>query len=260
MTASSNTSALTPDDAQMMITLHGNFPCSTQPAGGIEGLIAAHVQKRHIRDVSDAYAHRWWDYRLMAPGHSFMLFAHHYYSLFKVYAKQLLAHRRTRHSTQGVGAIGMGEFYFTAMTIWERDRTHISGMWNAMLTADALGIPYDHYIRLAFQIAIDTAWKRLPRPNQLYSDKMAAQVLYAWQQLCKDRFIYAKHPIYRLDRYEGAVVQDDYRDWLKDQLYAHRGNPRALAQVVYQAPQLPEADAAQMFSDYALTRAKRLTV
>ena len=166
MQHSINSSALTLDDCNTMVRLHGIFPCGTTPSAQIEGLIAAHVPRRHIKDASGVYETRWWDYRLMSPGHSFMLFTHTYYKSFKAHAKTFMAHRN-RTTKKNIGFIGLGEMFHTAEDIWQRDQRHITGMWNAMLAADALGIPYDHFCRLAFQTAIDQKWTRLPRPNQI---------------------------------------------------------------------------------------------
>lgn len=243
----------------MMVRLHGMFPCGTTPSAQIEGLIAAHIPRRYIKGASEIYQTRWWDYRLMSPGHSFMLFAHTYYKAFRAHGATFMAHRNN-HKTVGRGIIGLGEMFNTAEAIWDRDKRHITGMWNAMIAADALGIPYDHFCRLAFQIAKDQNWTHLPRPAQLYGEKLGGAVLYAWEERLKERFIHAKHPIYSLSNYDGSKVQDEYKSWLLGQLEEHSGSPRNVSKVVYQTPQISEQDAAKIVSDFTLTRAKRLIV
>lgn len=220
----------------------------------IEALIAAHVPHTHIKDVAAVYQHKWWDYRRMSPGHCFMLFTHCYYRAFRLAARKFLAYRARDHRM--IALVGGGQVQFRADEIWERDKSHISGMWNAMMTADALGMPYDRFCAMAFQIALDTAWTRLPRPSQLYSDKLAAKTLQSWLDLRSERLMFAKHPLYRVENYAGTELQDSYREWLVDEIKNQSGAVQALAEVVYRNPQLPEAYAAQHFPAHAMNRAR----
>ena len=250
-------SAADPTDDPVIITsLHGMFPGSVLPAARIEGLIAAHVPRKHIRQVSDVYEFKWWDYRRLSPGHSFMLFTETYYKAFRLAARKFLAHRTS--TGRPVALVGSGEMYYRAADIWDRDARHITGMWNAMLTADSLGIPYDRFCQLAFQIATDQAWTRLPRPSQLYSDKMGAQILQAWLDLREERFFYARHPIYRVDNYAGTPLQDEYREWLIDELKGKASLVSPLASVVFMTPQIPESLAAAHFPQQSIYRARLL--
>lgn len=242
------------DDLITLNAVHGAFYGSSMRPERLEGLIAAHVPKSQIKDVSDVYAYKWWDYRRMSPGHSFTLFADRYYRHFRLAAKKMIAHRK-RNQYQAA-LIGVSQVQFQAESIWDRDHGHITGMFKAMLTADALGIPYDRFCALAFQTAIDTAWKRLPNPSQLYSPKMGAQILDAWDTLSGERLFIADHPIYLVENYAGTPLQDEYRVWLINHIKRRDKTVPALSQVVYGKPQLPEALAQQHFSQQALNRAR----
>ncbi len=250
-------SALEPTDDPVIITsVHGAFVGSVMPAARLEGLIAAHVPRKHIKDVADVYAHKWWDYRRLSPGHSYMLFIHCYYRAFKLAARTVLAHRAHNHALKAL--IGGGEVQFRPEEIWERDKSHITGMWKAMLVADALGMPYDRFCGLSFQVALDTAWTRLPRPQQLYSEKLAAQTLESWVELKKERLIIARHPLYKVENYGGAPVQDEYREWLIEAIGERDNKIVPVSTAVYTQPQLPESLAALHFTPAVMNRARLL--
>lgn len=249
------------DDAVLMAAVQGSFYGVNLPAARIEGLIASHVPKRHITEISDVYGSKWWDYRRLSPGHSFFLFAHHYYKAFKIGARRFLA-ERARSATDKTGRSihlhGPARVQYDVEDIWERDATHITGMWNAMKMADAMGIPYDQFCALGNRIAIDTMWTRLPSPAQLYGTKLGAKLLDAWETLIESRMFTAHHPLFKLDNYAGLEVQDAYRDWLIASV-EKRGDPTtALATIVYRTPQLPEALALQHFPANTVNRARLL--
>jgi hypothetical protein len=241
-----------------MVALHGAFFGCLTPAARIEAMIAAHIPKLHITEVAEVYQHKWWDYRRLSPGHSFMLFAHYYYRGFKVAARKMLAHRKCGQGK--IGLMGFNEIEFNSETIWDRPQIHLTGLWKAMLTADSLGMPYDTFTQLAFGLAIDNLWERLPQPRQLYSEKLAAMTVMAWDDLRKDRLMFAKHPLYLVDNYVGAPVQDAYRDWLIGELKEMDNLVNPLAEVVYRRPQLPEAVAQANFPAHVLNRARLLTI
>ena len=243
-----------------MAAVQGAFYGANLPAVRLEALIAAHVPKKHIVDVARSYSTRWWDYRRLTPGHSFHLFAHHYYKALKVSSRQSLWHKPLRGQKGDPGAgsriLGVNSVHWTTDTIWERDSKHITGMWTAMSVADAAGIPYEHYCRLANQTALDTLWKRLPTPAQLYSQKIGPAVLSKWEGMVASRMILASHPLYRLENYAGLPVQDEYHQWLVERIQERSDPAPALANCIYRTPQLPETLAVREFSQATVNRAR----
>ncbi|SFJ50150.1 hypothetical protein SAMN03159338_1584 [Sphingomonas sp. NFR04] len=248
------------DDAVLMAAVQGAFFGTNLPAARIEGLIAAHVPKRHIKDVAAVYGTKWWDYRRLSPGHSFLLFAHHYYRSFKIAARRFTRERARQSASQGkrLGSalIGVAPVQYTVEEIWDRDAKHITGMWNAMLTCDALGMPYDQFVRLANQVAIDTMWTRLPQPAQLYSPKLGALVVEEWEKLSESRLFTAQHPMFKVENYAGLPAQDAYRAWLIEQIQQRADKATGLANVVYRTPQLPVDDALAFFGKHQVERAR----
>lgn len=250
------------DDSILIAGVQGTFFGAALPAAQIEALIAAHVPRKHIVDVADVYLTRWWDYRRLAPGHAFYLFAHHYYKGSRLAARKFVAERPhdpgDPNRKKAFAIVGPALVQMEVSDIWDRDQGHIVGLWNAMLVADAYGIPYPEFARLACRIALERMWKRIPRPNQLYSETLAAYVVDEWEQLCKERLYSAAHPLYAEENYAGLQVQDDYREWLIKCIKAHHAPLNSLMQAIYVNRQLPEALALQHFPQQIVTRARLL--
>jgi hypothetical protein len=250
------------DPPNLILGVQGRFDGFELAPVQIEARIASAVPHKHIKEVSDTYGLKWWDYKRLSPGHCFNLFAHHYYKSFKIAAKQFLVYKprqfQDMSQSQMTAIIGMGQLQFTVDTMWERSQGHITGMWKAMMVCDALGIPYDHYSRLAFVIAKERAWKRLPLPNQLYGDDLAARILIEWDLMKDNRLLVAKHPLYDVENYAGLQVQDEYRQWLIANLKKKPDPVSHLASVIYMNPQLPLGLAEPEFPAALLTRARLL--
>jgi hypothetical protein len=243
--------------------VQGAFYGSALPSVQIEALIAAHVPRIHIKDVAEIYGHRWWDYRRLAPGHSFYLFTHHYYQSIRIAARRMLsAHKHDRAGAKGVRRVetiyGPALVQQDVRDVWERDKAHISGLWKAMLVADAIGMPYGEFCRIACKVAIERLWKRLPRPSQLYSDKLGAYVLDEWERLQAERLFFANHMMYAEDNYAKLPVQDAYREWLVAHIQKQDSPITGLMEAVYVRQQLPEDLAAGIFPANAMKRARLL--
>jgi hypothetical protein len=244
------------DGPELIQQVHGQFYGCVMTHNRAADLVAAHVPKKHIRDVAGVYTKRWWDYRRLSPGHSFFLFAETYYKFFKIWARKMLHHKAATGSKLYI--VGMNQIQFEARDIWDRDSGHISGMWNAMLVCDALGIPYSTFCQLGFQISFDTGWKRLPSPAQLYSENLGAKILDEWIALQLERIAIASHPVYSLENYCGLTDQDDYRLYLLDAIKSKSAPLPALASAVYAKPQLDIAFVRPHFPAPLLERARLL--
>ena len=246
--------------------MHGAFFGASLPSSSIEASIAGYVPKRHIAEVAEVFQARWWDYKRLTPGHSFYLFAHCYYKQAHLTAKRVLSASSSKSYAGNSGSrsdvyafVGPAIHEMTGADIWGKDKAHVTGMWNAMLVADALSIPYNIYVKLAMDIAVETKWKQLPRPNQIYSDRMGAGILDKFEELRPERMTIARHPIYLVENYEGLELQDAYRDWaIEEMKQLRRDLIPTLMQVVYANPQIPEALALQHFPEQSLTRARLL--
>lgn len=250
------------DDPILVTGVQGAFFGSALPPAQIEALIAAHVPRAHIKDVAEVYGTKWWDYRRLAPGHSFYLFAHHYYRVSKFVARKFTSEKPLakfdKDGRKSASIVGASLVQMEVSDIWSRDRGHITGIWNAMLIADAFGIPYPEFVRLACQIALDRSWKRLPLPAQLYAESLAPYVIDEWEKMKDERLFSASHPMYAIDNYAGLSVQDEYREWVIDRIKAQSSQLNAVMTAVYVNRHIPESMALQHFPSQLVTRARLL--
>lgn len=251
------------DDPITMIGVHGDFYGAAVPAARTEAMLAASINREHFDNTADILVDRWWDYRRMAPGHSFYLFAHHYYRAVTV-ARRKFVHEVYNTFTEQddrkkmLAIVGKSLAQQSAEDIWDTDKWHVTGMWKAMLIADAFGIPYDFFVQTACVKARELGWKHIPRPAQLYSDAIAVAVTNEWEKMRSEKLFMAKHPIYSVDNYAGLELQDAYRDWLVKNIAEQRNKVTALMVAIYDRRQLTEEIALDHFSPTLVTRARLL--
>jgi len=252
------------DDPITRMSVLGNFYGVTQPAPRAEALIAAHVPREHITDVADVYATRWWDYRRLAPGHAFYLFAHHYYTgarhAARKFVKEVATSPAFQHDrSRAFAIVGSSLSNASSEDVWQKDQAEITGLWKAMLIADAFGIPYPEFVKLSCRIALQRMWTHLPRPAHLYSESLAPHVIDEWEALKKERFMSSSHPIYAEENYVGLDLQDEYRGWLIEHIKGLKSDKlSALMIAIYDKRQLPEQMALQHFPAQLITRARLL--
>lgn len=244
------------DDCLTALSIHGGIIGLNLPAAGIETLLAANITPARFKETADNYSTKWWDYRRLAPGHSFMLFAHHYYRASSEIARKMLFEKR--RDKKMLALVGAGVLQWSSDGIWEREKGHLSGLWNGMTVADQYGMPYDQFCTLTCRAALDNAWSRAPMPNQIYSPKLAAIAVNNWEDMSAKKVTLARHPMFKQENYVGAPVQDEYREWLVGQISKSERLVPTLASAVYQHRHLPEAIARAHFPDEAMKRAEIL--
>jgi len=58
----------------------------------------------------------------------------------------------------------------------------MSSLYRARQVADALGMPYQAYVRFAFEWCEKSNWANLPQPNQLYGDRLTTHIAARWER------------------------------------------------------------------------------
>lgn len=258
------------DNWELITGLFGGFEGALHPSSRIEAMIAAHVRRDHMGDITTVYDSRWWDYRRLSLGHSFMMFTRDFYASFRRAARQAMGQLGPLRGPDGKVADGrLVRRYqslrgtlardLTEKDIWDKDRPYIATMWKAMVAADLFGIPYPQFCQIGFRVASDHKWERVPSPRHLYSDRMAALIVNGWEELTSQRAITAKHPMYLVENYEGHPVQDAYREWLIRTVSRRQDDIAIpLSIVVFDRPQLPEDMALAAFGANTLRRARSM--
>lgn len=258
------------DDPDLLVELFGAFEGVFSPSIRLEALLMAHVKRTHMKDVQYAYQARWWDYRRLPLGHSFMLFAREFFKAQRMAARiglgkigpirfqgKTIADEQTKRRFRGLhGAIASET---TERDIWDKEKSYIAKMFKAMVAADMFGIPYDAWCRLGFRTAGDLKWDRMPGPQHLYSDKLAAMTINEWELELSQRLRLASHPMYLAENYQGWKIQDDYYEWVRKAIErSARDVAIPLSIACFDKRQLPLELATQWFGEQQMKRARSL--
>lgn len=202
----------------------------------MDAFIARFVKPEDWSIISDLYERKWYGYRFLSPGACFFLFADRYRKAYRAISARLLARRRTPRFTQ--------EDALSPNSRNPMAPGDLTGLWNAMCIADELGIPYDVYCTEALEYGHRCGWKFLPRPTQLYSDKIVVAVTDAWRARSAERVYRTTDAHYSLKNNVNHPWQRGYMDFLIASAMK-RENPKfALASVMFKDPQVRPSYAA----------------
>jgi hypothetical protein len=147
---------------------------------------------------------KWFEYRFLNPVAATYLFAHEF--------KKAYREAYSRNVDTAVSA------FITPLpaNLFDAKRVTISGVWRARQVADAMGMPYDIYLQRAFFWTL-RYWQRthLPRPAQLYSDRVIERVAADWEESQSTRLYYSIKPPFKAVNYDARVkTLDDHHEHL----------------------------------------------
>jgi hypothetical protein len=155
---------------------------------------------------------KWFAYRFMSPFAATRLFADLYREGVKAYVRQ---HRNIEEAEKANGI---------ANNIFSQASGSLTQLWRARQKADELGLPYDLLIDFGFHFVGRRRWRSTPRPVQLFGSKNSD---VAWpleiKKYVDDRLPAALNrmpvlPQYQVENYRGLAVQDEFRDYVLDDL------------------------------------------
>lgn len=241
------------EDPFLIEQTFGAFPGHAAPAARLEQLLAIHIQRKYFVGAVDTIKTAWWDYRIMSPGRSFMLFAHHRQEMLRAFTagKGMNKKLKDKEGRSLAGVVGRQD----AM-IWDKGSREITSLWNAKMAADTFGIPYRDFIELSMQLALDDGWTRLPQPSQWYNEARLIRVIDAWNEKLSTGFNLAKHPMFHVINYNGSPLQIEYQDWLCEQVSGRKAPVRALVKVLFENPQVTIERATSFFGEEKVSEAQ----
>lgn len=203
----------------------------------LDAFLARIVKPEDWSSVSGLYDRKWFGYRFVSPGASLFLFADRYRKAYRTISARLLARKRLPRFTQ--------EDSLHPNSRNPLSPADLSGLWNAMCIADDAGIPYDVYCTEALEYAHKCGWKYLPRPTQLYTDKIVIAVTEAWRSKSADRIHRTADPHYTVKNFCDHPWQLAYMDFLIASAMK-RENPKfAMAAIMFKEPQVLPSYAAK---------------
>jgi hypothetical protein len=228
---------------------------------------AARIMNRWIKNdwvtVETAlYRGKWFDYRFMNPVQATYLYAHEFVKAYK----QAFSVNIDTATAQFVKPLDVERMFVepeqkqdeTEKAFRKRVASHkmrTTGIWRGRMVADAMGMPYEVYLELAFHWTLRYWQQRhLPRPQQLYSDLVVERATIAWEERQQAEFYYSALPQYKNglyheasamiannDRLEGTILhaQNQHHEWILTQCQDRVNGHELLAQMVFHDEVLP---------------------
>jgi hypothetical protein len=139
----------------------------------------------------------------------------------------------------------------------------MNALWNARAAADALGVPYDVYLRRVMEQAVASAkWDQPPRPNQLYG-KLAGPVVRdaVDQDLLVERLYAASWDSrFKAIAYRADPVQDAALALMVQVVNASEDPAQALAEYLCERQVVTEPKAIELFGADLVAAAKERSV
>lgn len=223
-----------------------------------EGLSQGEYDELAFRFVRPAWLERevplfglkWFDYRQLHPTQATYLYAHHLIEAYKgAYATNV-------DYTKAIYVVA-----FPNPDLFKNEQKHITAIWRGRQCADAMGMPYDVYLKQAYQLGV-RGWgsKNLPRPSQLYNSARIVEPMQAyWEERRQTTPLFAESDHYQNDRYIGTAAQNAHHDYLLE-IAGRRIETRAfvLGTFIFDKMILPEVKAVAKFGADIVERARSL--
>lgn len=215
-------------------------PVSTSNPMIADRVMELHISKKLLQREPELYASKWFDYRFLSPYEATEKFITLFGQIAKrIYARDIdyKAAENMRVPTMTGLVVDLDNMEPTRKTKGRARettrsqvaKTTLTGFWRARMVADAIGMPYDHFIEQALNGRLK-AWKRtyLPMPSQLYDGKAMARVLHWWKEAQEDVFFYSDLPAYEPQNYIGAPAQVEHNKWVVEQALKRGGAAPAM--------------------------------
>lgn len=157
------------------------------------------------------YTSKWFDYRFMTPLAATMKYVEAFGKIYQA----VFARERDVRIAQYIRPIQVSTLMAGLRNGETKYKRLLAGFWRGRQVADALGMPYELYIDLAFDYRL-RHWnqRHLPRPEQLYHEFDVEKIQARWEELQSSRIYAAEHPAYTCESYADLPLQNDHHEWL----------------------------------------------
>lgn len=166
------------------------------------------VRKDWLKHEGPLFTTKWFDYRFMNPVAGAYLYAHEFVKVYRRFYRSTIDYTRAEHVRP-----------LKELDLFACPQEQISAIWRGRQIADAVGMPYDVYLELAMEAALKY-WQRahLPRPAQLYSDRVCEFVIDQWEKRQEGILYYGQHKAFRNQFFINTPTQNDHHEWLLAQI------------------------------------------
>lgn len=226
----------------------GTFFGADLDALACDALAIEHISRPLLAHENGLFQSKWFDYRDLHPTKATYLFAHEYRRAYRWQTARRLDLKKAEH-VKG----------FRGSDIFKLSAGELLGFWKARQAADAIGCPYEFYLRHAFMWCDKRLWKRFPRPTQLYSVALIEHVIAEWEARCKSSIPVPLSSQFYADNYQGFPAQDQFHEWFCARIKANAGKDAYITVASYLTltPVLTEEAVEKHLGADALARAKQ---
>lgn len=196
--------------------------------------IGADIDTRRFVNETQLMTTKWFDYRFMHFVEATYLFTRYYIDAYRRMYRKIISH-------EGYEMGFTGGFDFLNGKV---AKTHRTGFFLARQRADEMGIPYWFYCDYAMKWSVeDRIWNRPPKPNQLYSTELLADMFLAWEDRCRWTLQIPNDERFLLETNIDGDVQQEYQKWLCGQIMSRPHPERGLNTFMNVKPIITEANA-----------------
>lgn len=212
--------------------------------------IYAHIPAAVTREDNGLFKLKWFDYRELHSVHATYLFADAYRTAYREAFRRNYDYERAEFVS---GIAGEDIFAFETKTL-----ASTTGFIKARQWADALGMPYIEFARIAMTWAMRRQRKYPPRPSMLYSFDILTAIQETWRDRQTGQMFVAAGDQFKNQRYVGHPTQDAHHEWLLQQAALRANADHYLARVLYVDDVLLESKVEARFGADMLARIQSL--
>lgn len=186
--------------------------CNSAELIELEILVFKNLSYNYYKDEAELFRKKWFDYRFMHPVQATEMFMLFYKEAYSMISKLRFDHEQGKYRC---GVRG------TTDKLFDKTKTVSGGFWKARQVADKHCIPYDFYCNHAMRYADSHCWTYMPKPNQLYGEKMQEFILLKWHEELGCRLLIPTSSFYSAQN-KDHIYYNDYIDYLTDVIKRRR--------------------------------------
>lgn len=211
-------------------------------AKALDAEIFSRLEPSKLKGISELNTTCWYGYRFASLGHRLMFFTHCYR---ESYAK----------TTRLIGKRFLRPAWMKNTFMVDMQKGHFTSLFQAMATADALGIPYEFYCEMLQERHLRGRADRPLAPNQMYGSGVLEYACDKWEERNGAGIYTAKTPLLHVDAYIGHPIQDAYMGYLCDHVQTKGNKAFYLARLIYNIGHLTPEFATARFGEATVDRA-----
>lgn len=169
----------------------------------LEVLASNHKYYQYCGEVN-LYKSKWYDYRLLHPVESNIIFFEEYKWCYRHYYGKYVDHQ------ESIVKRGVKE-----PSLYENKPAVINAAIKARIEADKIGIPYGLYCSFAMRILVENhMWQNIPLISQISMNYLVDEIRAEWEEFLSCDFLYPISDYFLAKNFCDDIVQKDFQDYL----------------------------------------------